>query len=644
MNLLSLTVQPHASETLPHAFEILGAEKSFVVFGTTSQESESWTKSIQDAANLYRVKQGVSNSDISTEKTVQAAIWVPDSVGVTCCVCNSTFSGFLNRKHHCRQCGLVVCGDHSKSTKVLPHIHKSKAQRVCDKCFALPGVDKPVITPTKTTTQPEPHAVNTPASALPSLVATSASVVVSKSEKDVSAPLESRAPPSPSSSSSSTKESPPNKVISPTSKGNVSARYTQAIGDKKESAIPSAPSPKNIVANRVSTLNANVDSSTIDANQSAPTSKPQISSKVVTQNPSPSSALSPKPSPSPAITTGSIKNNPFLQQDKKRQSNVPETKSPAAKVPGKLVTRQYSDGVVGSKDSQAPPLPARPQSAQLKLVNPPQPAPSIPLTSPSIPSEPPPPAIPSIPPPIPSDPPPVIVDVPPHVPIDPPPMVVTSPPPVPANPPPMIPEQAPPVPSFPPPVFENPPPVLAPQVPQHPPPLPSKPPTSILSPPELEVSPSSSAPVAPPPPPPPPPPPKPKTLEFQAPTLPPPPPPPPPPPKKDSHVSMPRPYSGTLPPDNRLSVNRDTFSPSISYRPGMQNLLAAIQTGGSELRHVSITATESRRLNSGLQSGGGGLLSMLANVMADRRHAMTDGTGLETYESDESDWNDSDED
>jgi hypothetical protein len=82
-------------------------------------------------------------------------------------------------------------------------------------------------------------------------------------------------------------------------------------------------------------------------------------------------------------------------------------------------------------------------------------------------------------------------------------------------------------------------------------------------------------------------------------------------------------------------------------RPGMQNLLSSIQSGASDLRHVSISLAESRRLaNSASATGGGGLLSMLANVMADRRYAMTDGAceGDEEDESDDDEWNDSDED
>lgn len=41
----------------------------------------------------------------------------------------------FKRRHHCRKCGALVCGDHSNKKEVLPHIHKTEKQRVCDNCF-----------------------------------------------------------------------------------------------------------------------------------------------------------------------------------------------------------------------------------------------------------------------------------------------------------------------------------------------------------------------------------------------------------------------------------------------------------------------------------------------------------------------------
>lgn len=60
---------------------------------------------------------------------------------------------FFRRRHHCRACGSLVCGDDSKQKLVLTHIHETNKQRVCDKCFTLgssPNIKRfsnPISTP-----------------------------------------------------------------------------------------------------------------------------------------------------------------------------------------------------------------------------------------------------------------------------------------------------------------------------------------------------------------------------------------------------------------------------------------------------------------------------------------------------------------
>ena len=49
----------------------------------------------------------------------------------TCQICNSSFSFFSRRKHHCRDCGMCVCADCS-SLRNKPE----KNVRLCDRCVA----------------------------------------------------------------------------------------------------------------------------------------------------------------------------------------------------------------------------------------------------------------------------------------------------------------------------------------------------------------------------------------------------------------------------------------------------------------------------------------------------------------------------
>ncbi|MEY8768801.1 FYVE zinc finger domain-containing protein [Francisella philomiragia] len=77
-------------------------------------------------------------------------IWKQDQTSNNCHVCNEAFS-FINRKHHCRSCGEIVCEDCSKfRLKNIPLINQiprkyaynpiTDAVRICILCFKNPKV------------------------------------------------------------------------------------------------------------------------------------------------------------------------------------------------------------------------------------------------------------------------------------------------------------------------------------------------------------------------------------------------------------------------------------------------------------------------------------------------------------------------
>merc|ERR1712038_955997 len=50
-----------------------------------------------------------------------------------CMICNKKF-GILTRKHYCKHCQFVICGDCSPDKFILPDIDKKKPARICKNC------------------------------------------------------------------------------------------------------------------------------------------------------------------------------------------------------------------------------------------------------------------------------------------------------------------------------------------------------------------------------------------------------------------------------------------------------------------------------------------------------------------------------
>jgi hypothetical protein len=73
-------------------------------------------------------------SSLRSELALRPARWVPDEDRYMCYSCNGIFS-FLNRKHHCRECGEVFDAKCTSQTKPLETYPKQGPQRVCDVCY-----------------------------------------------------------------------------------------------------------------------------------------------------------------------------------------------------------------------------------------------------------------------------------------------------------------------------------------------------------------------------------------------------------------------------------------------------------------------------------------------------------------------------
>ncbi|XP_063241107.1 pleckstrin homology domain-containing family F member 2 [Bacillus rossius redtenbacheri] len=104
------------------------ASKSFAVYAATSTEKEEWMAHINKCIEDLLRKSGKKAVE------VHAAVWVPDSEAAVCMHCKKTQFTVLNRRHHCRKCGAVVCGPCSSKRFLLPS-QSSKPLRVCLNCY-----------------------------------------------------------------------------------------------------------------------------------------------------------------------------------------------------------------------------------------------------------------------------------------------------------------------------------------------------------------------------------------------------------------------------------------------------------------------------------------------------------------------------
>jgi hypothetical protein len=85
--------------------------------------------------DIHRVDKSTLKAAKARSKQAEQ-LWSPDAKG--CMRCEATFS-VRRRRHHCRQCGKVVCGGCSGNHQALPSRGYLVAVRVCDGCYDSPN-------------------------------------------------------------------------------------------------------------------------------------------------------------------------------------------------------------------------------------------------------------------------------------------------------------------------------------------------------------------------------------------------------------------------------------------------------------------------------------------------------------------------
>ena len=104
-----------------NAFVIRSSQKSFIVYASTRVLKQRWLSAVNQVVDTQKRE----------KEDYEAPVWIPDDACERCLICHALFT-FINRRHHCRHCGRVVCSACSPHKLFLGETYP---QRVCNLCF-----------------------------------------------------------------------------------------------------------------------------------------------------------------------------------------------------------------------------------------------------------------------------------------------------------------------------------------------------------------------------------------------------------------------------------------------------------------------------------------------------------------------------
>lgn len=114
---------------LRNGWQIISPSKSFSIYAATPSEKSEWMSHIAKCVQDLLKKDGRKSALADP-----SPVWVPDSDAPVCMHCRKSEFTVLNRRHHCRRCGIVCCNACASKRWLLPH-QSSKPLRVCLTCF-----------------------------------------------------------------------------------------------------------------------------------------------------------------------------------------------------------------------------------------------------------------------------------------------------------------------------------------------------------------------------------------------------------------------------------------------------------------------------------------------------------------------------
>ena len=114
--------------------------KPINIFSNVNERND-WLEAINSAieenqskkASFLTVEQLNPLSRMEGELGDTAPVWIPDQRVTMCQLCSNEFT-LVNRRHHCRACGKVVCSQCSANKAPIKY-RQFESVKVCSRCF-----------------------------------------------------------------------------------------------------------------------------------------------------------------------------------------------------------------------------------------------------------------------------------------------------------------------------------------------------------------------------------------------------------------------------------------------------------------------------------------------------------------------------
>ncbi|KAI9223720.1 Dbl homology domain-containing protein [Blastocladiella britannica] len=147
---LSLIVDVTPCQSVPNGLSVRTKVKSFVLIPDSRKEQQAWLSAFATAISEYKVPPvnalhlqpplHPNRTRAPTLRVPAAPFWEPaESAQSACPFCEQKWHSLLRRRHHCRACGAVACGDccgGARATELsITAATDSTVARVCPPCF-----------------------------------------------------------------------------------------------------------------------------------------------------------------------------------------------------------------------------------------------------------------------------------------------------------------------------------------------------------------------------------------------------------------------------------------------------------------------------------------------------------------------------